>query len=286
MKSTALFALAAAALLAGCNNKSASSGPGQLRVAVIPKGTTHIFWKSVEAGAKKAADELGVKMTFVGPQKEDDRSQQIDLVKNQALQNDAIVLAPLDAVALRDVVKEVSAKKPVVIFEIFMDKHPGISVDRLDLAPDAELTRIADGEVPPMRDKFYGWAVVTPEVANRVGRVEATPKPGNDFHADIWLPDDALARLDAIRARIHPQRAADRARDAVVEVEAADPGFERDRGNALVGRRRACPHLRRRDRPLRRRPAQRHHPPTRRGCHPEEFAPRRMLPAHRPAGDV
>ena len=116
MKSTALFALAAAALLAGCN-KSASSGSGQLRVAVIPKGTTHIFWKSVEAGAKKAADELGVKMTFVGPQKEDDRSQQIDLVKNQALQNDAIVLAPLDAVALRDVVKEVSAKKPVVIFD-------------------------------------------------------------------------------------------------------------------------------------------------------------------------
>jgi ribose transport system substrate-binding protein len=112
MKPISILAFAAAALLAGCNK---SAEPGQLRVAVIPKGTTHIFWKSVEAGAKKAADELGVKMTFVGPQKEDDRSQQIDLVKNQALQNDAIVLAPLDAVALRDVVKEVSAKKPVVI---------------------------------------------------------------------------------------------------------------------------------------------------------------------------
>jgi ribose transport system substrate-binding protein len=116
MKPTSIFAFAAALLLAGCN-KSASSGSGQLRVAVIPKGTTHIYWKSVEAGAKKAADELGVKMTFVGPQKEDDRSQQIDLVKNQALQNDAIVLAPLDAVALRDVTKEVAAKKPVVIID-------------------------------------------------------------------------------------------------------------------------------------------------------------------------
>ena len=114
MKSTPLLALAVAALLAGCNK---SATPGQTRIAVIPKGTTHIFWKSVEAGAEKAAKELGVKVTFIGPQKEDDRSQQIDLVKNQALQNDAIVLAPLDAVALRDVVKEVSAKKPVVIID-------------------------------------------------------------------------------------------------------------------------------------------------------------------------
>jgi ribose transport system substrate-binding protein len=72
----------------------------------------------VEAGANKAAKELNVKVTFIGPPREDDRSQQIDLVKNQALQNDAIVLAPLDAVALRDVAKEVAEKKkPVVIID-------------------------------------------------------------------------------------------------------------------------------------------------------------------------
>jgi ribose transport system substrate-binding protein len=118
MKATSILALPlamAALLCGGCNNKSGS--PGQLRIAVIPKGTTHIFWKSVEAGAQKAATELNVKVTFIGPQKEDDRTQQIDLVKNQSLQNDAIVLAPLDAVALRDVVKEVAAKKPVVIID-------------------------------------------------------------------------------------------------------------------------------------------------------------------------
>ena len=116
MKSTPLLAIALAALLSGCN-KSAET-PGQIRVAVIPKGTTHIYWKSVEAGAMKAGAELGVKVTFIGPQREDDRSQQIDLVKNQSLQNDALVLAPLDAVALRDVAKEVADKgKPVVIVD-------------------------------------------------------------------------------------------------------------------------------------------------------------------------
>ncbi len=115
MKPAALLAIALSTLLTGCNKSEKSD---QLRVAVIPKGTTHIYWKSVEAGAKKAAAELDVKVTFIGPQREDDRSQQIDLVANQALQNDAIVLAPLDANALRDAAKSVSDKgKPVVIID-------------------------------------------------------------------------------------------------------------------------------------------------------------------------
>ena len=63
MKSTPLLAIALAALLSGCNKSSET--PGQLRVAVIPKGTTHIYWKSVEAGALKAGTELGVKVTVL-----------------------------------------------------------------------------------------------------------------------------------------------------------------------------------------------------------------------------
>ena len=46
--------------------------------------------------------------------------------------------------------------------------------------------------------------------------------------------DDALARLDAVGAGIHPERAADAAGNAVIEMEAADAGLERQR------RRRAC----------------------------------------------
>lgn len=115
MKPITWFALALTTILVSCNKSQKSD---QLSVAVIPKGTTHIYWKSVEAGAKKAAAELDVKVTFIGPQREDDRSQQIDLVSNQALQNDAIVLAPLDAVALRDATKTVAGKgKPVVIID-------------------------------------------------------------------------------------------------------------------------------------------------------------------------
>jgi len=93
---------AVAVCLAGCGQKQTGTDGGKrLTIAVIPKGTTHEFWKSVEAGAKRAGSEMGVEALWIGPEKEDDRGQQIDLVNNMVLRRaDAIVLAPLDKHAL------------------------------------------------------------------------------------------------------------------------------------------------------------------------------------------
>ncbi|MEO7600180.1 MAG: substrate-binding domain-containing protein [Opitutus sp.] len=89
------------------------------QIAVIPKGTTHSFWKSVEAGARKAGQELGVEIVWKGPLKEDDRAQQISLVQQFVSSGiSAIVLAPLDDTALRGPVKTAAERKiPVVIFD-------------------------------------------------------------------------------------------------------------------------------------------------------------------------
>jgi ribose transport system substrate-binding protein len=89
------------------------------KIAVIPKGTTHSHWKSVEAGAKKAGQELGVEIIWKGPLKEDDRAQQIALVQQFVSSGvSAIVLAPLDDTALRGPVKSAADRKiPVVIFD-------------------------------------------------------------------------------------------------------------------------------------------------------------------------
>ena len=85
-----LFALGTASLIAvaviGCNKPAESSAdsapkPGALNIAVIPKGTTHVFWKSIEAGARKAGAELGVNILWKGPLKENDRAQQIAIVE-------------------------------------------------------------------------------------------------------------------------------------------------------------------------------------------------------------
>ncbi len=89
------------------------------KIAVIPKGTTHSFWKSVEKGARDAGKELGVEIVWKGPLKEDDRAQQIAVVQQFATDDaDAIVLAPLDDTALRNPVRSAMERnKPVVIFD-------------------------------------------------------------------------------------------------------------------------------------------------------------------------
>jgi len=95
-----------------------------LTIAVIPKGTTHEFWKSINAGAFKARDELaaqGIKVDVIwkGPLKEDDRDQQIQTVENFITRRvSGIVLAPLDSQALvRPVTAASRAKVPVVIID-------------------------------------------------------------------------------------------------------------------------------------------------------------------------
>ena len=54
-----LLAILLLGSLAACTSKPSGDGGGDaLRIAVIPKGTTHEFWKSIHAGAVKAEREL------------------------------------------------------------------------------------------------------------------------------------------------------------------------------------------------------------------------------------
>lgn len=115
-----LLSLAAMPLVLSC--KGQDRGPaaqGKLTIAVIPKGTTHEFWKSVHAGAAKAGKELGVDILWKGPLKEDDLKGQVDVVEGMIAQGvSGIVLAPLNEKALVNPVKAaVAAKIPVVVFD-------------------------------------------------------------------------------------------------------------------------------------------------------------------------
>ena len=99
-------------------------GAAELDIAVIPKGTSHEFWKSIHAGAMKAQQELEskgqpVKIIWKGPLREDDREQQIQVVENFVSQRvDGIVLAPLDNRALvAPVQRAVRGRVPVVIID-------------------------------------------------------------------------------------------------------------------------------------------------------------------------
>jgi ribose transport system substrate-binding protein len=107
---------------------AAGSGARRYTVAVVPKGATHHFWKSIHAGALKAADELGnVDILWKSGLKEDDRDAQIKVVEDMiARRVDGIVLAPLDDTALRPAVHEaVRQGIPVVIVDsdLKSDQH-------------------------------------------------------------------------------------------------------------------------------------------------------------------
>ena len=93
-------------------------------IAVIPKGTSHEFWKSIHAGAIKAERELEgqglrINLNWKGPLREDDRDQQISVVENFTVRRaHGIVLAPLDSQALvAPVEAALRAKIPVVIID-------------------------------------------------------------------------------------------------------------------------------------------------------------------------
>src|SRR6516165_11133933 len=95
-------------------------------IAVIPKSTTHVFWRAVEAGAREGAKEAGVEMIWKGSLKEDDPAQQIQIVQQFVSEGvGGIVLAPIDETALRGPVAAATQKGiPVVIMDSPLKGEP------------------------------------------------------------------------------------------------------------------------------------------------------------------
>jgi len=116
-------------VIVGCSKRDegragGKSGAKSYTIAVIPKGTTHEFWKSIHAGAVKAERELKekgvpVQIIWQGPLREDDRNGQIQTVEaNTTRRVSGIVLAPLDSQALVGPVHSaIEAGVPVVVMD-------------------------------------------------------------------------------------------------------------------------------------------------------------------------
>ena len=131
MRRRSLLALLTATFLAACSESPSkpSAGPapaptpiaatGKKTIAVIPKGATHEVWRTVQAGATKAAQDLGIEMIWKGPAREDDRDEQIKVVENFTTRKvDGIVIAPLDTNALVRPLREATeAGIKVTIFD-------------------------------------------------------------------------------------------------------------------------------------------------------------------------
>ena len=133
--------LAAFAALTACGGGGGEAAGGR-RLAVIPKGTSHEFWKAVHAGSVRAGDDLGVQIQWVGPQPEGDREAQIGVMETMITRGvDGIVLMPVDGTALARVAEEAKgAGIPVVIADSGLEWEGQVSFVATD---NREAGRIA-----------------------------------------------------------------------------------------------------------------------------------------------
>jgi ribose transport system substrate-binding protein len=127
-----LVAVAAVFVVIGIKRKGSTQK--ERRIAVIPKGTTHIFWQAVRRGAEKAGEEAGVRIFWNGPERESDRERQKQIIEDFIVQRvSGIVLAPNDSKALVPSVEKVFSRNiPCVIIDSAIDTDKIVSFAATD----------------------------------------------------------------------------------------------------------------------------------------------------------
>jgi ABC-type sugar transport system substrate-binding protein len=138
--------VACGSLFAGGAKEPKEGEKKTMTFAVIPLSLGHPWWVRCEEGARKAEKDLGIKIIFTAPDKED-AAKQIDVFNDMVNKKvDAIVFTAVDVEA---------AKKPVADA-----RAKGIPVFGFDVgAPGCDLLWTASGWAPPTSGKNIGEGV-------------------------------------------------------------------------------------------------------------------------------
>lgn len=163
----------------------------EVNIAVIPKGTTHIFWRSVHEGAKKAGEEAGVKIFWNGPKLETDREEQIQIIEDFLIKKvSGIVLAPLDRKALApSVVKMYENNIPCVIIDSAIDTDKIVCFAATDNYKGGELAARRMGEILNGQGKVIVVKYV-PNSASTTNREEGFIDTIKKEYPDIKIVDE------------------------------------------------------------------------------------------------
>jgi ribose transport system substrate-binding protein len=209
---TLLAVLVVFGLVAGCAPQTPEADETPY-IPVISKGFQHQFWQAVKLGSEQAAEELGVEITFEGPESEAMVDKQVEMFQTALDKNPAaICLAAVDSKAFQPLLEQAQeAGIPVIGFDSGVDSDIPVSTAATDnIAAAAEAAdRMADliggsGEV----------AVIAHDQTSRTGidRVDGfVGKMGSDY-PDITVVDvqygggDQLKSTDLAKAIIqaHP----------------------------------------------------------------------------------
>ncbi|HVL53262.1 MAG TPA: ABC transporter substrate-binding protein [Vitreimonas sp.] len=201
----AMLALAACTGGSGATTAPGDSPPaatgGDIYIPVISKGFQHQFWQAVRSGAESAATDLGVRITFEGPENESQVDKQMEMLQ-AALDKrpSAICFAALDSQAAIPLLERAQSENiPVVGFDSGVDSDIPVTTAATDnLAAAGEAAkRMADligdeGEV----------AVVAHDQTSRTGidRVKGFTDEITNNHPNITIVDTQYGGGDQLKS--------------------------------------------------------------------------------------
>jgi ribose transport system substrate-binding protein len=180
---TLLGAISALALLTAAGPTSAQEA---YDVALISKGFQHQFWQAVKAGADQAAADLGVTVTFEGPETESQVDRQMDMLAAAlSRQPDAIGFAALDSQAATPLLQQAKdAGIPIIAFDSGVDSDIPLTTATTDNVAAAALAADVMAELIGGSGKV---AIVAHDQTSRTGidRVEGFSNRIAEAYPDI-----------------------------------------------------------------------------------------------------
>jgi ribose transport system substrate-binding protein len=167
---TLLGAISALALLTA---GGAATAQDNYDIALISKGFQHQFWQAVKAGADQAAADLGVTVTFEGPETESQVDRQMDMLAAALSRKpSAIGFAALDSQAATPLLQQAKdAGIPVIAFDSGVDSDIPLTTATTDNVAAAALAADVMAELIGGEGKV---AIVAHDQTSRTGidRVE------------------------------------------------------------------------------------------------------------------
>lgn len=162
---TLLGAISALALLSA---GGAASAQDAYDIALISKGFQHQFWQAVKAGADQAAADLGVTVTFEGPESESQVDRQMDMLAAALSRGpDAIGFAALDSQAATPLLQQAKdGNIPVIAFDSGVDSDIPLTTATTDNVAAAALAADVMAELIGSEGKV---AVVAHDQTSRTG---------------------------------------------------------------------------------------------------------------------
>ena len=174
------------AALAMLSTAGVASAQENYDIALISKGFQHQFWQAVKAGADKAAADLGVTVTFEGPESESQVDRQMDMLAAALSRNpDAIGFAALDSQAAIPLLQQAKdANIPVIAFDSGVESDIPLATATTDNVAAAALAADKMAELIGDEGKV---AVVAHDQTSRTGidRVDGFVNRIKEAHPNI-----------------------------------------------------------------------------------------------------